>query len=510
MAYVNFGRKATRREALASTNKDKIFFPTDDDTIVLGGREFGMCRDVKSLVSSTIIPKPISPVQIYITSGFPSSKGDVKSGTIKFVFDDRVIECNVEIDLQGQSSLNYAKKNISIKLPVNSPLTIGNLVTTNEFVWKANYIDRTQCRNLTSNRLWGEITAGRNTVDKKKGYIDGFPSVLYLNGHFYGIGNLNIGKSMSNYQSAGIVQAADHIDFSRKDASSFKMVDNFVNNLIIENFYTYFGDECLNVNGSKEVVKNYVDIKNFIDYYLFLEFAYADDDVDKNFIIGFNDDMKLVFYPYDLDSTFGLWWDGTNASFKSGSVLKSSNVKGVYASAVWGRFRSYFIDEIKERYAELRNNGVFTSSKVYNIASELFFAFTEEQRMEEEIAWNRSGIAEGDTVGFFAEWVEDRIKTLDAMFGYNEGGESGTDDRIGDMNDLETLDKASLVAAINELAKRVKVLEGGGSESGDVSVVYNESDKSIIFNSGATYDEEKKSIVLNGGAYEATNKSINL
>lgn len=45
MAYVNFGRKNTRAEALASTNKDKVFFPTDANSIILGGKEYGASPD---------------------------------------------------------------------------------------------------------------------------------------------------------------------------------------------------------------------------------------------------------------------------------------------------------------------------------------------------------------------------------------------------------------------------------------------------------------------------------
>lgn len=45
MAYVNFGRKNTRIEALTSENRDKIFFPTDSNSIILGGREFGTATE---------------------------------------------------------------------------------------------------------------------------------------------------------------------------------------------------------------------------------------------------------------------------------------------------------------------------------------------------------------------------------------------------------------------------------------------------------------------------------
>lgn len=49
MAYVNFGRKNTREEALASENKDKVFFPTDATSIILDGKEYGVGGNNKSI-----------------------------------------------------------------------------------------------------------------------------------------------------------------------------------------------------------------------------------------------------------------------------------------------------------------------------------------------------------------------------------------------------------------------------------------------------------------------------
>lgn len=53
MAYVNFGRKNTREEALASENKDKVFFPTDATSIILGGKEYGVV-DLEFLTNDEI------------------------------------------------------------------------------------------------------------------------------------------------------------------------------------------------------------------------------------------------------------------------------------------------------------------------------------------------------------------------------------------------------------------------------------------------------------------------
>lgn len=80
------------------------------------------------------------------------------------------------------------------------------------------------------------------------------------------------------------------------------------------------------------------------------------------------------------------------------------------------------------------------------------------------------------------------------------------DQKVGEISELTTEDKSSLVAAINELVKRVKALE----ESGGVKATYDEGAKAIIFQSGAEYDEGNKALILKGGTYDEENKSIKL
>ena len=41
MAFINFGMSNTLEEAKASTNKAKLFFPTDSHAIVINGKEYG-------------------------------------------------------------------------------------------------------------------------------------------------------------------------------------------------------------------------------------------------------------------------------------------------------------------------------------------------------------------------------------------------------------------------------------------------------------------------------------
>lgn len=49
---VEHGRKDTKQTALASENKNKIFFPTDDDCIVMGGKAYGDQTEIRARVQA--------------------------------------------------------------------------------------------------------------------------------------------------------------------------------------------------------------------------------------------------------------------------------------------------------------------------------------------------------------------------------------------------------------------------------------------------------------------------
>ncbi|MGK2425324.1 CotH kinase family protein, partial [Klebsiella pneumoniae] len=87
-----------------------------------------------------------------------------------------------------------------------------------EWVFKANWIDHTNLRNLMSYHLWERMMASRDGWPKRDidnyyvgktgldemdtratGYPVGYPCVMYINGDFYGTGALAIGKKKENY-----------------------------------------------------------------------------------------------------------------------------------------------------------------------------------------------------------------------------------------------------------------------------------------------------------------------
>lgn len=86
-------------------------------------------------------------------------------------------------------------------------------------------------------------------------------------------------------------------------------------------------------------------------------------------------------------------------------------------------------------------------------------------------------------------------------------GEAKIKEIIGNLDNLETKNKSSLIAAINELVQRFNVLE---QSRGGVNAAYDESNTIINFTNGAVYNEPEKTLTLNGGSYDEETKTIKL
>ena len=131
---------------------------------------------------------------VYITGEIPTTKKYVK-GEIEYISSTSKFKVYTYIKLQGNSSLQYPKKNFTIKLYKNEARTIKankefkNWGAHNNFVLKADYIDILHARNVVSAKLWSKIVQSRSDYDMlpngiknspNNGVIDGFPIKVYI------------------------------------------------------------------------------------------------------------------------------------------------------------------------------------------------------------------------------------------------------------------------------------------------------------------------------------------
>ncbi|UKB81260.1 CotH kinase family protein [Chryseobacterium sp. MEBOG07] len=347
------------------------------------------------------------------------------------------------IEVQGSSSAIYPKKNWTIALFNNESKTdefklrVGNWVEHSEFVFKSNWIDATHARNLISNKIWEDIVQSRTDFPKRENevayiegnttqlgrfdsgaltHVDGVPAELYINGTFYGIGNFNIGKKRDNYDLKSSNQ--NHIQIAAEDHASFysyvpaqweirnpKTPDADFQTKI----NAWFASNLLSGSAFKANFETNHNLRNAIDVYLLAEFIMSVDMFDKNLIVTSWDGVKFYFLPYDMDTTFGLRWDGSAFDGWSASIRSAS---------FWQKFYNAYSVEIKARYADLKSKGVFTLNNVYKHADLINKTFGLNSFTKEQAKWpdvpSNSIIYTGYNQIY--DWTKNRIAWLDSQY----------------------------------------------------------------------------------------------
>lgn len=382
----------TYAEPVASTNEDGTFAKKTwvakekITTAELNRMEEGIsdvssqCKDIVNKIDSGTIntdtTDDILP-RVYLVgdefSNMTRDKNEVKM-QLAYRHRNNNFNANIKIKFQGSSSLAYPKKNFTIKM-----YTDGTYMTklkkqfknwgisTNKYVLKANYIDRTHARNIISARIWGDIVKTRKSIPTfmqscpNSGAIDGFPVKLFVNGEYQGMYTFNLAKDdyLFNFtdktnsficcgeSNGGMFYDTTGWSVEYPDVAPTSwttLITNFVN------FIKTSSDTEFKTNFSQ-----YADLDSFIDYYIF---AYVDcglDSLGKNFILTSNTGDKLYASAYDLDSVWGLFWDGgriVDYNYPCPDSYQENN------SALWKRFEPIFKDEIYNRYTELTAFGM--------------------------------------------------------------------------------------------------------------------------------------------------------
>ena len=172
------------------------------------------------------VSQPVNPLEVTIGNTIPRidftsdiwdtmKKDNPITVQSKLTFNNLVCNGYVELKWQGNSSLNYPKKNYtgkfyeddtkSTKQKINIQLNTDSRKwgIENKFCFKANYIDKTHARNIVSARIGAKMLKTRsdynNLPEKLKnapnyGFIDGFPVEIYLNNEYLGLYTWNIPK----------------------------------------------------------------------------------------------------------------------------------------------------------------------------------------------------------------------------------------------------------------------------------------------------------------------------
>ena len=93
------------------------------------------------------------------------------------------------------------------------------------------------------------------------------------------------------------------------------------------------------------------------------------------------------FMPYDLDTTFGLHYAGTSIAYPPDLNLFDNGLAMQVNRTFWKKVRTTFQAEMNARYAELRDNGLFSQRGVLELARDLLGRYTPELMQAEYEKW---------------------------------------------------------------------------------------------------------------------------
>ena len=279
--------------------------------------------------------------------------------------------------------MKYPKKNFTIKLfedaerSQKKKIGFKNWGEQNKFCLKANWIDLSHARNIVSARIWGDIVKSRDNYSElpellrlspNNGAIDGFPIKVYANGVYQGRYTWNIPKDkwMSNmddeldthcilcgenydggcFRALPIINGSDWSDeihdvCPTNIVSRWGEVVNFVMNSSDDEFKTNLG--------------NYFDVQSLIDYHIFGLAMCGLDSYGKNQIYMTYDGEKWIASMYDMDSTWGLYWNGeTMVSSDYVRTKFEDMVNGRQGNLLYERIEQNFYEELQVRWSELK------------------------------------------------------------------------------------------------------------------------------------------------------------
>lgn len=402
--------------ALGHDFKVSVIVQPDLSTKALEYHKCKRCGYETKQTGNPLSPDKVDLPVMYISGDIKGiSKWSARSVTITFD-GDTDFECYASMKVQGNSSAKYDKKNFSIKLYEDNEHTDKNKIDLGwgkefKYCLKANYVDYSQLRNIVSCRLFADVTATRKNLDPNikslptYGTVDGYPILVYINDAFHGLYTLNIPKDKWMYgmkddeskrQAVICSENASDYNYLRKPMDS-KLTDWEIEHCSttdtawvrtsFNNFITFLNK----ADGAefKNDIGKYLDVDAAIDTMLFTILINGLDNTAKNINYVTYDGVKWIPMVYDLDATWGLWWDGTKL-MNQGMLMpefKGGEYSGHWRyNVLWDKLFKNYPEEIKARYKQLRGN-VFTYDHIVDEFEKLDDAIPEIARTSEKKRW---------------------------------------------------------------------------------------------------------------------------
>lgn len=158
-------------------------------------------------------------------------------------------------------------------------------------------------------------------------------------------------------------------------------------------------------------VWEYIDMDNCIDYFLFLNLSSAFDNCGKNiFLMRYTREGKFRMIPWDLDGSWGLFWDGSHVAHTA--IISNKLYDRLYALNP-----DSYREKTKQRWFELRQD-VFAEERLSGLFGAAIDTVELSGVVEEENRIWHLNISPADEKAYLNEWIPQRLAFLDLYFSW--------------------------------------------------------------------------------------------
>ena len=346
---------------------------------------------LSDLTPKTVLEPEVTDIpKVFIDGVIPTTKNDVLA-ELTYISKTLQFHSYITIKCQGTSSMKYPKKNFTIKLYSDEARSEKLKINFKEwgsqykFNLKANWIDISHSRNVVSAQLGGDIVKTRSNYSElpellrtspNQGMVDGFIIKAYCNGVYQGRYTWNIPKDpwMTNmddeldnhcilcgenydsgcFRSLPLIDGSDWSD-EVHDAAPQSIKTRWTE---VIDFVMTSSDEEFKAN-----INNYIDLQSLIDYHIFCMYACGADSYGKNQIYLTYDGIKWYASLYDLDTTWGMYWNGeTLVNYDYAREKFEDKIQGRQGNLLFERIEQNFYTELQNRWAELKQSALSMSN----------------------------------------------------------------------------------------------------------------------------------------------------
>lgn len=332
----------------------------------------------------------------------------------------------IGIEYRGGSSQAYEKKSygFSLKGSVNLNDDISDsffgMGKNNDWILDAMWMYNARMRNKTSFEIWKSMHKNHYGINAE--FVE-----LYLNNEHHGLYCLqeNINAEFLNLTNPNAVlyKATEWENGATcfEKYNSNQTIDYYWDgweqkhpdpNIVI-NWQPLGQLRNLAVNENDEnftsQIESIIDLNNLIDYYIFLNIVSALDNTGKNtFLAKENTEGKLYIIPWDIDASWGLYWDGTNIDYTN---ILSNNLYDRLIETNSNDFKGKAI----RRWSTLRKS-VFSNTELKRLFIANFSVLKKSDIiLIENMKWDAS-VDINSEQAFIINWIDDRVSFLDNYF----------------------------------------------------------------------------------------------